>query len=85
MSDETPIILDDQTRDELESAGKSEHESAIGQAVSGVAASHKGRAVDEIQSVLRQAVRDATGDASALSDRSIERTAQRIADSASHA
>lgn len=81
MTEYEPTGLDDQSRAELGDSPAAQHEGAIDTAVTEVARSHGGRPVDEIQSVLRQAVESATGDRTALSDRSIERVAQRIADS----
>jgi hypothetical protein len=83
--DEEFTALDEDIRAEVADAGLGEHESAVHEAISNVARSHHGRAVDEIQSVLRQSVQAVTGDLGSVPDRAIEKVAQRIADSSSHA
>jgi hypothetical protein len=84
-SDEDFSAFDDDIRAEVADASLGDHESAVHEAISNVARSHHGRAVDEVQSVLRQTVQAVTGDLESVPARSIEKIAQRIADSTSHA
>ncbi|HEY8589360.1 MAG TPA: hypothetical protein VIL55_07405 [Naasia sp.] len=70
--------LDEDVTRELRAAGREQDEPLVVEAVQGVAASHAGRPVDEIEAVLREAIRTATGDPGLLSPESLNSTARRI-------
>lgn len=77
--------LDEDISRELRAAGREQDEPTVAEAVQGVAASHAGRPLDEVESVLREAIGTRTGDRTLLSPEALTGAAQRIADSKPHA
>ncbi len=85
MEPHAPIGLSDRATRELEDSGRSDLHGAVGEAISDVSASHAGRPVDEIESVLTQAVNAATGSSGVLSPETIHELADQIWRSVKHA
>jgi hypothetical protein len=70
---------------ELADQGKDDLTEPVSEAIRSVAASHAGRALDEVESVLNQAIHGATGLQSLLSVETVRGLAQRISESKPHA
>ncbi|WP_210481337.1 hypothetical protein [Naasia sp. SYSU D00948] len=70
---------------ELDEHGHSDLHTAVGEAIRSVSATHWGRPIDEIESVLREAVTSATHDREILSSEAIHELAEQIHWSTKHA
>ncbi len=79
------IGLSERATRELDEHGRSDLHAAVGDAVKGVLATHWGRPIDEIESVLREAVTSATHDRELLSNEAIHELAEQIHRSTKHA
>lgn len=77
--------LSDRGAQELKDRGREDLQPAVDEAVRGVAASHAGRPIDEVEAVLAEAVTDATHVRPLLSEASLEEIARQISASAKHA
>jgi hypothetical protein len=85
METRARVGISDQATRELKDQGRDDLVPTVTEAIRGVAASHAGRPVDEVQWVLHEAVEDTTHMPSVLSDAALEELARQISKSARHA